>query len=190
MYFAFFYLIFFALDILIVGNLMSLGLVPMDFLIAGVGFFFCFYVVKRFSIFTHHTKYSILPKLSFTLIVLVSVFNLFEALCMSIKIFLVFMVRIGFVPEWVFSVFSGLLSLLIVFLIPLKPSLSRWMLYSVVTCFVRYCLPLIIGLPELLYRYMGVFDLIMLFGWLMIIITLLRLEYDFDLSVNRNVAVH
>jgi hypothetical protein len=189
MYFAFFYLIFFALDIFIVSNLKSVGMVPMHFLIGGVGFFFCFYVGKRFSIFNHHTKYSIIHILSFALIVLVSVFNLFAAISMSIKIFQVFMVRIGFIPEWVFSVFSGLLSLLIVFLIPLKSSLSRWMLYSAVTCFIRYCIPLVIGLPELLYRYMGVFDLIMLFGWLMIIITLLRLEYGFDLSVNQNIAV-
>lgn len=190
MYFAFFYLFFFALNILLATRFFVLGMVPMHFLVAGVGFFVCFYLGKRFSLFPIYKKDSILPKIFFAYVLIVSLFNFFGGLCFSIGLFREFLLRMHFIPDQALCAFSGFLSLWISFLVPLKSSLLKWMLYSVVAGFIRYSVPLVFGLPVWLYRYLGVLDLIMLFGWLMMIITLMRLEYGFESYVTRDTALH
>ena len=189
MYFALFYIFFFALDILLVSRFRVLGMAPMFYLVAGVGFFCCFFIGKRFSVFSISSRYSFIHKLFFAFVLIISIQNFSEGVSHLLKLIRNINLQLQFIPDWIFCVFSFSLSLLIVFLIPLKSSLSRWMLYSTVTGFIRYGVPVVFGLPQMLHRFMGVFDLIMLFGWLMIIVTLLRMEFDFGRTVIQKPAV-
>jgi len=66
-----------------------------------------------------------------------------------------------------------------------KHSIYRWIFYSAGAALIRYGTSIFLKtLPSLFYRYSGVFDLIMIFGWLMIINTSIKKEYSFGISQN------
>ena len=60
MYFAIFFLLFFIIDILFVSGFEVLGLIPINYLVAGVVFFFSFFLKKHFKVFEIDLKYHFL----------------------------------------------------------------------------------------------------------------------------------
>lgn len=80
------------------------------------------------------------------------------------------------------TIVSLILIFVILFTKQLNPTLSKWMLWSVTIGFISYGVRFFFRLPILLYRYEGVIDLIMLFGWLMIIDNLLRMEFAVEVG--------
>ena len=189
MYFALFYILFFTLDILLIMKFLLLGMIPMHYLVAGVGLFCCAFLLKRFSFFSIITKHSFIPILFFCYILIFSLFRLFQG---SRRMFAYsnILAELNFLPDWIFSIFAAILSLLIGFMIHSKSSLSNWMFFSAVASVIGNGFPLVFGMPVLYYRYSGVFDMLMLFGWLMIIITLMRMEYGLEDAGHRNSSTY
>ena len=189
MYFALFYILFFGVDILLVSNFQILGMIPMSFLVAGTGVFLIFYLLRHNKIFKIDSRSSFLFNLFVPYIILISFFNLVRGT------YPVFSPAVHFSTEKWFAITSliykviFILSLIVFFsafsMLFLKHSLNRWVFYSAAIALIRYGIPIFLKiLPPLLYRYFGVFDLIMLFGWLMIISTFIKKEYGFDISQN------
>ena len=69
--------------------------------------------------------------------------------------------------------------LMVTFLSYTNTALLRWLLFTACAIFIKNLLPVAIWnpMPPLVYRYFGVFALPMLFGMLMIAITIIQLKY-------------
>ena len=182
MYFAFFYLLFFALDILVVMEFAALGMIPMNYLVAGVGFFCCYQGGKCFSQFSNYRRSSFIYCLFFFYILIISLSNFFWGNFRIVRYIFKLSVFFEIVPAWVLFALSGILSLSIAVFLPMSSSLSRWMLFSSLAGAVRFGITFIFSGSIFLHRWDGVLDLVMLFGWLMIIITYLRMEYGLGIK--------
>ena len=181
MYFALFYILFFAIDILIVFRFETLGMLPANYLVAGVGTFCIFNLVKRFSFIPERVRDSYVSKLF--------IFHLFTMTCINLAIgFLVIIQSIlshittsSFIVsiQWIAFFTSLAVNLFITFNIKLKGSIFFWMFFSVTVSTFRWG---IVAIPPevhaLIHRFSGVVDLIMIFGWLMIIVQILKREFD------------
>ena len=79
MNFAFFYLLFFAVDILLATKFDVFGMVPVDYIVSGVGIFSCFFLLKRLHYFPSSEEYLIFPRIFYAYILLISVFHFMYA---------------------------------------------------------------------------------------------------------------
>ena len=187
MYFSLFYILFFTLDILLVSNFEVLGMIPMNFLVAGTGLFSFFYLLRHNKFLKINSRFYFFSKLFLSYIILISLFNLVQGAYPVFSSFIYLSKEKWFAISSLLNkipfVFSLVILFIAFFILPLKSSLNCWIFYSAATGLVRYgILVLVKTLPPLLYRYYGVFDLIMLFGWLMIINTSIKKEYSFGIS--------
>ena len=176
MYFAFSYILFFALDILAATKFQVLGMIPVRYLISGAGFFFVIFTSKRLSFFRLNHAGTIIPQFFFFYILFIACMSFLIASSRALQ-HLSIISMIHSPAMIVQTVISAILIFIILFTKQMKSEISGWMLFSVVAGFVRYGVEAFISLPFILYRYSGVLDLIMLFGWLMIIVTIVRMEY-------------
>ena len=194
MYFAFLYLLFFAVDILFVTHFEALGLMPVHFLVAGMGLFFSGCLLKCSFPFEDGKQSRLFRRVFLIYILIISLFNLANGCLRSFssvsRISLDKWFAVDFWINGAILTFSLILFFLFFSAMPLRHSLSRWMLYSVGAGILRYGVGHVWRpLPVLLFRYMGVLDFIMLFGWLMVIDTLLRREYGFVSSDDGHLVV-
>ena len=176
MYFAFFYLLFFAFDILLATKFDVLGMMPVHYIVAGVGIFLIFFLRKRVHFFPSSEKFHLFPRIFYIYILLISFFHFLHAnspILLNLKV-----TSSTFVlPTDILLIFSGVIFVLSFFSLQLQHSLSRWILFSAMAGIVRYSVDYVFATSNLLLRYGGVFDFIMLFGWLMIIVTILKMEF-------------
>ena len=176
MYFAFFYILFFAIDILAATRLQVLGMIPVHYLVAGVGFFLSVFLIKRYHFLRSIEIFSVTLLLFWGYVFLLTVFYLFLASSRALVDLGVIDTMI-IVPDVIIISISSFLLLVSLFTLPLKYAISKWMLFSVIAGFISNFVNSFFSLPMILWRYSGVLDLIMLFGWLMIIVTLVRMEF-------------
>lgn len=181
MYFAIFYLFLISVDILIIFKFKVLGMLPMSYFVAGTGVSFLFYISKYWnSIFVSYKK----RYLFIIFIINIFLISLFQLLTGVRHI-----VGKTFISDYLWiqisDVFDGfiIISFLFIIIILLKASLnhilSKWLMFCAIIGFTRHGIECILRiLPEIIYRYLGVLDIIMLFGWLMIITTFINEEYD------------
>jgi len=175
-YFAFFYLLFFAVDILIATRFDVLGMMPVHYIVAGVGIFFCFFLSKRLRFFPLSEKFLLSPSIFYVYILIISIFHFMNAnspILISLKV----ISSTIELPSDILLIMSGIVFFLSLFTMPFRHSLSRWVLFSAVAGIVRYSIEYVFPNSILLLRFGGVFDFIMLFGWLMIIVTILKMEF-------------
>jgi len=172
--FALGYLLFFAIDILLANNFWVLGMMYTSFLTAGVGVFTIIFMLRRMPICLMSIKPKFLIIGFLTLVSFISFRNLIGNQ---------FLIPIPFIEELyesMRSVIAGIASLLLVLFFIFqkkKNELKRWMIYSLIAILCHFLLWEILSpVPPLIYRYYGIMDLIILFGWLMIVHTLLKEE--------------
>ena len=189
MYFALFYLIFFAIDILLVTQFDALGLIPMYYLVAGVGFFTSFFLYNRISRIPFPSNNRI-ALILFTLhIFFIALDKFYVASRQFIMIIFEFRLPIFFLTNWLMLISSGFVFFIISITLLKENKLWKWIMYSLGAGFLNGFLNLIFGASILFFRYAGILDLIMMFGWLMIIVTLLKEEFDTDVYIISNVDV-
>jgi hypothetical protein len=175
-YFAFFYLLFFSVDILLATNFDVLGMMPVHYIVAGVGIFSSFFLFKRLHFFPSSEKVLLFPRIFYGYILVISFFHFMHAnspILINLKV----MSKTIELPSDILLIMSGIVFFLSLFTMPFHHSLSRWVLFSAVAGIVRYSVEYIFPYSILLLRYGGVFDFIMLFGWLMVIVTILKMEF-------------
>lgn len=189
MYFALFFLIFFTIDILLVFSLQVLGMIPMYYLVAGVGFFSSFFLYNRISRLPFPSNNRVAPLLFTLHIFFIALDRFYIASRQFIMIIFEFRLPTIFLTDWFMLISSGFVFFIISITLLKKNKLWKWIMYSLVTGFLNGLLNLIFGSNILFFRYAGIFDLIMMFGWLMIMVTLLKEEFDTDVYIKPNVDV-
>lgn len=169
------YLLFFAVDILAANGFLILGMMPMSYLTAGVGLFATIIILKRLSICVR----LITKRLLFYSFILILVVTVLVKLIVNIRTMLGLdrWIDFGFFISHVIAIFTIVLLILLLTIGRQSNSLWRWMVYSLATSLSHYALWEILSpVPPIIYRYYGIMDLFILFGWLMIVRTLLKEE--------------
>lgn len=177
MLFAFFYILFFAFDILLATRFLVLGMMPMQFVVGGTGVFFIFFLIRRHHFFTIKRMGTLFPKIFWGYIVLITASNMFEATLRALQ-------SLGIIsfdwypPVLIITVVTAVLAVFAPLMLSMEHTLSRWLLFSLIAGIVRYGVEALFTLPVIVWRYLGVLDLVMLFGWLMMIVTMMRMEFS------------
>ena len=189
MYFALFFLIFFAIDILLACRFEILGMIPMYYLVAGVGFFSSFFFCSRISRMPFTSNNRIVPLLFSLHIFLITLDRFYVASRRFILEIFEFRLPSIYLTDWLMLISSGFVFLIISITFVEKSKVWNWIKYSLVAGFLNGLLYLLFGSKSIFFRYAGIPDLIMIFGWLMVMVTLLEEESDTDVYINSNVDV-
>lgn len=189
MTFALFYLIFFALDILLVLKFQAMGLNPMEYLVAGVGLFCSVIFLKQCRRFEILQGHRLIVRSFISVVFLTSLTSLSQPILFRFFGDTELTANFDFFREVVLLVCNLVIFISILVHVGGKDKLKRWMLLSGIGGILRYTIMRIDQwfrdpIPLLIWRYLGVFDMIMLFGWLMIIHTLMHAEDDAERSVD------
>ena len=180
MLYALIFILFFALDILFVTKFQVLGMIPIHYLTAGVG-------VSFFVNYKHYKKslrYFLESHLIFILFMLYILTTTLYHFIIGLQVLLDSMSLD--IPTFINQSCAGNIILIIMtcaLMLPaitsIKKTVSKWIIFS--TIFSLLCNLLDIFMyrfDNVIYRYSGVVGLLMIFGWLMIILTLLNEEYN------------
>jgi|GEM_PF-2762700 len=174
------YILFIALDILASGKFLSLGMTPVAFFVSGTGLALSAYVFGLHFTRLRATPWAGVVRFFLVLVIFSSLDKLYLGLTNIFTILQPDMEVYFHVERVIQGVQAGLL-LLFLFL-ALRRRLQttpwgRWLLYSAVTGFF-YFLYLFTApaMPALVYRYLGVADLAVVFGWLMFVVELMKEE--------------
>ena len=183
MIFAICFILFFALDILLVTQFEALGMVPMNYFVAGVGVFFLVRLRNHLLVKERDANGRWVYLFFYLFILFISVFNLISGIFSFLHPH-EFLSRIWLQAEnwtnYTLILFALFLSYKILRSAPRENFFFKWLLFSSIAGVVRFGMLLpFIKTPIILYRYLGIFDLIMVFGWLMIIIGSMHKEYRF-----------
>lgn len=182
MHIAIIYLTLISIDILLVTRFEVFGMLPMSYFVAGTGASFLIFIYKYGAPLFFKLKQRYLIIIFLLNILLISLFQLFTGIRYIVGDPLIvsdLLIKI----ELAFNTYMGIsfFLLTILIIVSLNKSMSEWLLYSSIIGFVRYGIEFFMGiLPNLLYRYLGILDIFMLFGWLMILTTLINEKYDAD----------
>ena len=180
MYFAFFFLLFFAIDILFATRFDTLGMAPMCYFAGGVGLFCCWLFIKRSTIFKSQVHSKLLLRLFISYVYVITIINFlkgFVNLIQSDNAINIFRVISSLYPF--LFIFSMVVFIGSIFRMIQKNVIIMWIAYSSFVGCLTYCvLFLFESSSVILWRFSGIFDLFMLFGWLMIVHTLIRLEFN------------
>jgi hypothetical protein len=179
MLFAFLYVLFFAFDILLATQFLVLGMMPMHFVVGGTGLFFIFFLIRRHHFFTVKRMGTLFPKIFWGYIVFITASNIFHATVRAFRSLGIISFD-WFPPVFIIIVVSALLAVLAPFTLSMEHTLSRWLLFSLIAGVVRYGIEALFTLPVIVWRYLGVLDLVMLFSWLMMIVTMMRMEFSVE----------
>lgn len=175
MLFVLVYLLFFAVDMLAATNFLVLGMMSMSYLVAGVGFFTLFLLLKRKDICISHLKKQWIFYFFVFNVILVTGYNLNR--CIPNLLNLIINHDIDFYLGHFVAGFSGFLLILMLRWAKKSSPVWRWMVYSSAAVLCHYALwEILTPVPVVIYRYYGIVDLCILFGWLMIVHTVLKEE--------------
>ena len=189
MYFALFSLLFFALDILLIFKFQALGLIPMEYLVAGVGLFCTVIFIKQYKFFKILNLHKILTSLFISYVFFVAVGNLilptFTHFFKNVEHRFIY----DYVKDLALLGYSVILCICIAAFFGIRGNLTKWIFFSAIGGILRFSILRIDHLFEppisiLIWRYLGILDMIMLFGWLMIIHTLIHAEDDAERSID------
>ena len=175
------FLLFIALDILVSGQFQSMGMSPMEYFVAGMGFSFIFYYLRRLR------GRASLPARRMDLFLmgvgLISCSNL-------VKLYSNGFFHTQQEIRHLFRISAGLdryffLCFLLLTLSLLEKRWRRsWLMAASLVTVLRYLVECVVRpTPNWLWRYGGVMDLVMLFFWLMILIDALKKECHADLDI-------
>ena len=177
-------ILFFTFNIILISKFKTLGMIPMHYLVSGMGASLFFNVKKYNNIMIYDQKSRCFLNLSFVLFFLISLFHFSYGFRVALgKLFISddTWFQIISVIYFIFVFVSCLLFIINIFIIFFKNTLFKWTFYSLSVIVLKYgILILLKNLPTLLFRYYGIFDLLMLFGWLMIIFTLFKDKYEVE----------
>ena len=193
MYFALIYLFIFGLDILLIHKFQALGLMPMDYLVAGVGVFCSLLFMKQYKSFRMLKREETVFKIFILYVLIVALFRFGTPIMSLIYASLKLKVLYDSAIEYILTGYSILLCIIIPVVMDMKAKLPRWLFFSTFSAiFASLQLHLFFNhsLSILIWRYSGIFDLFMLFGWLMIIHTLMHAEDDARSSVDAIPTFH
>jgi hypothetical protein len=181
MIFALLYLLLFLLDILASSRFLVLGMIPMDYWVASVGFFCGGLMMRKWSFIHIHFRHPGLTTCFLVYMILTASLRFCEG---SSRLLLqaagIDLLVVAAIPDVFLLAFHAAAAVLVLALGRLSSTLSRWMCFSAAAGGLHYAVLEIYGGSILLHRYDGVLDLVMLFGWLMIVHTLLRKEYGVE----------
>lgn len=192
MLFAFLYVLFFGLDIFISSKFLTIGMIPMNFLVSGVALFFILFIRKRSISFPKddnrkgiHTYFMVYISSIFFLRILLSmdVFSfIFPEISISFIRYLTDFFLIFYSACFMFLFRNGLWK---------DDHLSKWLRWSMIFSFLK-CTPHVVFfyIPVLIHRYDGIVDLAMIFCWLMIIRILMQKEFSHRIEDYANTYVH
>ena len=181
MLYALFLIIFFAIDILLVSKLKILGMLPIYYLLAGIGTSFFIninhykselrYYLKTKSFFTFFLLYMIAITLFHFLIG-------FRALFGTAFIDSTTFLSLTYISNIV-QIISSCFLIFAIFYKSLKNIITRWILYSAIMNIIYNMLDAFLSLlPTEIHRYSGIVGLLLAFGWLMIVFTLINQKYN------------
>lgn len=168
------FLLFIALDILVSGQFQSMGMSPMEYFVAGMGFSFIFYYLRRFR------GRASLPARRMDLFLmgvgLISCWSLF-----SIYHVLFIHTRLLIKLELILSLYVALFFSVLTLSLLEKRWRRSWLTGASLVTALRYLEACVVRpTPNWLWRYGGVMDLVMLFFWLMILMDVLKKECHAD----------
>ena len=182
------FLIFFCVDIFICTQFQNLGLVPMSYFVSGIGLFYLIHMRRSFKREYQYNKSNMLNVLyigMYFYVILVSVNNFILGIYSFTQTQL-FDLDLWFeIQERIMQallLYSIILFALVIFYIFRKNNnIMPWILCASAGALMRNTVQFLFESRSIwLYKNMGLFDLPMLFGWLMIIIETFRREYQFD----------
>jgi hypothetical protein len=192
MLFAFVYILFFMLDILIIHDFSTLGMIPIGHLVAGVSLFMILFLRKKSKMFPEDDNrwgvytffivyvYSILFTNLFVNIGVISF--IYPKLELNVLSYYMDFYLLAFSVFYLYLYRNGLWK---------NEDLSKWMRWSIIFGLLKPALHVVIfEIPISIYRYWGIVDLAMLFCWLMIITGLIKLEHDSGHTKIRNTFVY
>ena len=175
-------ILFFAFDILIITRFELLGMLPIHYLVSGMGASFFINVKKYNNIMMYDQRSRCFLNMSFIYFLLISLFHFscgFRVVIGKLFISDDTWFQIESVIHFIFVFIAFSLLIVNIFIRSFHDTLFRWTFYSLSVVVLKYGILIFMkNLPTLLFRYFGIFDLLMLFGWLMIIITLIKEESD------------
>ncbi len=178
MYFALFYLLFFTLDILFSTSMQTIGLTPVNYLVAGVGSFCLFFLWKRILIDPPAYSNPLICKLFYIDMFLITIFNFLMANLQFFQFYDHVVIGSTFNRQNIVAL-NLILFVLILCLKTKRSQLHVWIEYSVLVSLIWYSIPLIIKYNMLTMRWGGLVDILMLYGWLRIIDLFMAEEYKF-----------
>jgi hypothetical protein len=179
MYFAVFYLLFFVLDIYLVAG--CIGMVPMHYLVSGIALFLLLFLSRRLSIFLRNRlpSHFLFFYLGFVVLVffsdlLIGLSNIFGKIALGN---LSFFVKISSTILMNYLIICLFMFRKILFV--RRVPLVKWIRVSVIGGIIRFGIHIVFPPPSMeIYANMGVIDLIMLFGWLMMIVVIIQKEIN------------
>ena len=183
MYFATGFLLFFVLDILIFTRFWLFGMWPVGLLIAALGLFTAVLLARNCDLFPSRREKRLLRVwVGFTFLIALEplvamfVFRMRDKIRIIDRDYfaLLHRVNVGVLILALSLFFSTLLSM------PRRNPVFRWLLFVAASVALTYAVD---GfwrpMPMLAHRYSGVFDLPMLFGWLMVVHTFILERFGF-----------
>jgi len=181
MYFALLYIIFFTLNIFILMRFQGIWGIPVSFVVAGVGLF-CTYEFNKHQSFCdfplHYSKY--FKFFIFYIFLLSSIYFIYGFGAIISRIvkfqFLIF----DAISEKLLFIISSITTIIFSILLYLRSYIIKWIVFSSLICTIHWGIIIFIGKPMPFFFYYGLFDMFMLFGWLMIITILIKREYSLN----------
>ena len=183
MLFAFLIILFFAIEILFITEFTTLGMTPMNYTVAAIGIVFLVQLCNYKRIILNIYSSKVIHYLFCLFVLVIILFNIFTAIQQIIQEIVAvnqIFIFIGDIIYTVLVIFS-LFLLILIWHKKLKSTLNWWMVFSIIFGTIGWLIKIIFGeWPKVITRYSGVFDLGMLFGWFMIIFSLIKYKYEVE----------
>jgi len=185
LFFSLLYIMFFVIDLLIVTYIIFtipvIGMIPLNYFIAGVGTFIILFLSKKRNSIQVKFKYRFVFWIYYIHIIILSVHNLFIATSH------LHLIDSGGLISKILSYIIIMISFFIFLFIPrfetFKYRIIRWIYFSSWFVCIRSILDILpLRLPIKIYMNLGIITLPMLFSWLMIIDSMLKEEFPLELS--------
>jgi hypothetical protein len=184
--FALGFVLFFALDALIIFNFDILGMLYMNFLMSGTGLAYLVFCLNKRYVLRDLMQSSFLYILLLLHVLSVLIYHTFTMMNYLLRFtsadnISMFDTHYG----WGETCLSVVLLIIFVFRMPSKSPLYRWIVAALFVTALRYLeIAIIDPMPMLLYRYDGILDLGVLFIWFVIADRVLRWESNRILMSN------
>ncbi|MCK5147677.1 hypothetical protein KAR48_13040 [bacterium] len=166
------YLGFIALDMLIITGFISFGQLPVNFFLIGTGFTVVLYLYKYILPSITDIGYKRLIVLFSMPIIITCMDRLFDSTYTFIQIFYNFSGHptYNFIRKTILILFF---CVQIIYIIKCRP-FRRWLLFSSISGLLLHLYHMFFKITLMVYRFYGILDFIVLFGWLMVLVDLIR----------------
>jgi hypothetical protein len=177
------FIIFFYLDIFISVNFTAIGMMPMAFLITAVSLFVSIVLIRSNPVIFDHSERRLNRMWIFSLIVF--------ALIKFISNLPLYLAGVfGMDPMLLVSVYEQMIFALSAFLLAVtllvrhKTVFHRWQVFCAFSIFIQAVLPVTIWrlMPVKVYAFYGLIQMPMIFGMLMLVDSLLKRRFGFNLG--------